>query len=151
MEEWRKVAHNDNYSVSNLGRVRNDRRGNILKPHKQKTGYMTVVLRVGGRAKTFKVHRLVAFAFLDLSPDAPRNIVVMHLDDDKTNNVLSNLQVGRQYENMSYRVKEDGGVFLTGNGYWKTTFYLDDKYLQKYSKDKEEVVAWRKEMREKHR
>ena len=40
MEEWRKVEEFPNYSVSNLGNVRNDETGRILKPWVNSHGYL---------------------------------------------------------------------------------------------------------------
>ncbi len=49
MEEWKVYPEFPTYEVSNNGQVRNRKRGNILKPHEDKDGYLGVcyALRVG--------------------------------------------------------------------------------------------------------
>ena len=133
-EEWKQVELDTRYEVSTYGRVRRGER--ILKGVNQ-NGYRAV--DIGG--KRLKIHRLVAMAFLDLTPTSPRNIVVMHLDDDKTNNLLSNLSVGRQYENMSYRSVGAAGVCQRSDGFWKAFVYGN---RQKVFKTREEALEWRK-------
>jgi len=41
MEEYKKITGFENYSVSNLGNVRNDKRDKMLKPNIDKDGYKT--------------------------------------------------------------------------------------------------------------
>lgn len=58
----------DNYMVSNLGRVKSlnyKQTGSerILKQYRNEHGYLEVCLSKNGKNKTFKVHRLVGFAF----------------------------------------------------------------------------------------
>ena len=93
-EEWRPVDGYENYEVSNFGRVkslnyhRTDKEG-ILKPGKNKDGYLYVGLCRNGKMKYFKVHKLVAEAFL---PNPECFEQVNHKDEDKTNNCVSNLE-----------------------------------------------------------
>lgn len=92
-EEWRTIEDHPNYSVSNLGRVRNDKTGKLLKPHKsnKENGYYRVTLFQATREsrKNFLIHRLVAMAFIP-NPDNKKE--VNHIDGDKFNNVVSNLE-----------------------------------------------------------
>ena len=100
-ETWKPVIehHSDGYEVSDLGRVRRIRTGNILKPYVRKTGYHTVNLYVteggtpiGTSHFSFvvrRVHVLVAEAFLG---PKPQGMDVNHVDGDKGNNALSNLE-----------------------------------------------------------
>ncbi|MCA1184625.1 NUMOD4 domain-containing protein [Bacillus licheniformis] len=91
-EEWRRLKGlidcGDSYEVSNLGNVRNYLTGKQLKP-RDKRGYLQVVLWLNNRRKDVNVHRLVALAFLE--KDAKRNYV-NHMDGDKKNNKISNLE-----------------------------------------------------------
>ncbi len=61
IEEWRKCDRNENYSVSNKGRVKNDRTNHILKGHPNHKGYLMVTI---GKGNTVAIHRLVAEAFI---------------------------------------------------------------------------------------
>jgi hypothetical protein len=75
----------DNYEVSNLGRFKNSK-GVIMenyKPHH--TGYIFV--RVN--KQKYQLHRLVAFTFIENPHSKP---VVNHIDGNKTNNALTNLE-----------------------------------------------------------
>lgn len=99
MEKWKDIKGYENlYKVSNLGRVKSLERnvvGNrggsykieekILKCGKECRGYLIVFLCKEGKKKKYKVHRLVAQAFLD----NPNNLSqVNHKDEDKTNNMV---------------------------------------------------------------
>lgn len=96
MEEWRDVVgFKNDYEVSNLGRVRNAKTGYILKPQKNTWGYAHVEMRY----KTYTVHRMVANAFL---PEIEGCTQINHKDEDKFNNVLSNLERCTPEYNMNY-------------------------------------------------
>lgn len=106
---WSKTeAWMPDYEVSNLGNVRTWRpKGNqkgrlespkLLKPW-MSNGYPSVTLVLEGRKKNFAIHRLVAEQFVADSGEIPKGYVVCHIDDDKTNNVYSNLKIGTYSEN----------------------------------------------------
>ena len=103
-EIWKVISGWPNYEVSNLGRVRNITRDYILKPIKQNTGYTQVALSKNDTRKNFSIHRLVASEFIGL----PVGMVVNHLDFNKENNALENLQVCTQKENNQHAW--DGGA-----------------------------------------
>lgn len=96
-ETWRPIY--TNYKVSNTGKVMNIRRNRELKLSKDKYGYLTVGIVIGGKVKTKKVHRLVAEAFLD---DYVDTLQVNHRDENKTNNSVSNLEMCTNYYNCNY-------------------------------------------------
>lgn len=96
---WKDVLdYEELYQVSNLGDVRGKDRfdsigrkikGMILKPQTSKKGYLQVSLCKSGKQKTYKIHRLVAEAFIPNSNNYPQ---VNHIDEDKTNNRDTNLE-----------------------------------------------------------
>lgn len=90
MEQWRSVpGYEGLYEVSSEGRVRNAK-GYVMSPGTNERGYKRLALwRRGAGSKEFKVHRLVAMAFLPNPDDLPE---VNHKDLDKANNALSNLE-----------------------------------------------------------
>jgi len=95
-EDWRSIPCS-NYSISSRGRVRNDRNGSILGGSLDKDGYPRVSIRINDARKTVKIHRLVAFAFLDSPPpDKPH---VAHKDGNAANNNVSNLRWSDVTEN----------------------------------------------------
>lgn len=87
------------YEVSNLGRVRN-RHGLILKPRVQWTGYNTAALSRNGRARQFMVHRLVCAAFIGPRPE---RYDVNHIDGDRLNNSVENLEYVTRSQNQLHR------------------------------------------------
>lgn len=97
MEEiWKDIAgYEGRYQVSTLGRVRNSRTGRILKPHRcgpkvrPNSLYYSVILKRKSVAKHFLVHRLVAETFI---PNSGSQTVVNHIDGDKFNNSVENLE-----------------------------------------------------------
>lgn len=120
-EIWKKVQGYPCYEVSNKGRVRSKSKtimsirhgnpcevrykGRILKPGKTKAGYMLVVLYHSIKPKqSFFVHRLVASAFIGKSPKGKHD--VMHLDDNKRNNKMSNLRWGSPQDNSDDKVSK---------------------------------------------
>ena len=105
-EEWRDVAgYEGYYQISNLGRIKGAPRqacnGSILKQHLSTTGYPTVSLSVGCVAKHKTVHRLLAEAFIPNPNNLPE---VNHINGDKTDYRLSNLEWCSHRENMQHAV-----------------------------------------------
>lgn len=101
VEEWKRIpGYGGFYNVSNLGRVCSTRNGSIKikKLHKNSDGYLKVKIGYGVLSKTLFVHRLVAELFIgDIS-----NLEVNHIDGDKENNCLSNLEICTHKENMEH-------------------------------------------------
>ena len=92
------------YQVSNLGRVKSlprfhKTRETILKPGIQKRGYLYVNLCKNNKCKTHRVHRLVAETFIS----NPNNLSeVNHIDENKTNNCIDNLEWCDRNYNLNY-------------------------------------------------
>lgn len=84
-----KIENFENYEVRPNGDVINTKTGKVLKPFKDKKGYLMVTLCNNGCCKTFKVHRLVAQAFIPNPENLP---CVNHKDEDKSNNNVENLE-----------------------------------------------------------
>lgn len=99
MEEiWKDIkGYEGLYQVSNMGRVR--RNGNILSLNTVGHGYHSVSLSKNGIVRKILLHRLVAEAFIPNPENKPQ---VNHIDEDKTNNTLSNLEWVTAKENMSH-------------------------------------------------
>lgn len=116
-EKWKKIS-GWHYKVSNFGRVKslpkitrggnNERRfpGRILKPaknHSNKYGYLHVVLCKNNKRKTFYIHLLVLRYFGPKKP-SPRH-EANHIDGDKTNNGIDNLEWVTHSENKIHADK----------------------------------------------
>lgn len=97
-EKWVKYL-DTNYSISSLGRLRNDSNKNLLSGYKTQEGYIRCSLRVNGKTETVFLHRLVYFGFHP-TEELKVNYVVNHKDGNKSNNKLDNLEYVSQRENM---------------------------------------------------
>lgn len=96
-EEWRPIKdYEKRYWVSNLGQIKN-KKGKILKPSETKDGYLRVKLWNGEQYKSRMIHCLVAEAFLNKEAD---NLEVDHLDNDRKNNIVTNLKYVTHKENL---------------------------------------------------
>lgn len=89
MEEWKQIRHL-HYSISNFGNVRNDLTGKQLKPQKNICGYMVILLYDNGKPLHFQIHRLVLMAFNPVKN--MQNLQVNHIDHNRANNRLQNLE-----------------------------------------------------------
>lgn len=93
------------YQVSNKGTVKNLTTIKKKKTTKggldKSTGYMKTILTKGGVGKTIRIHQLVAMSFLNHMPDKTKKMVVDHVDNNKLNNNLDNLQIITFRENAS--------------------------------------------------
>jgi len=89
----------DYYKADTEGNIHSKRTGKILKPYLEKNGYLTVTLfhKEQGIKKTKTVHRLVMEAF-----NGENTLDVNHIDEDKTNNKLSNLEWMTRKENVNH-------------------------------------------------
>lgn len=103
------------YQISNHGNVRSlDRvikektgktqtiKGRVLKQRINPSGYYYVGLRKNSRKATFAVHQLVAQAFLDNPDNKP---TVNHIDGNKLNNSVANLEWSTYSENLEHAYK----------------------------------------------
>jgi hypothetical protein len=109
MEIWNDVEGYENlYQISNYGKVKSLSHINnlgklrpecILKDRFTDRGYNTAVLYNNGKPKTYKVHRLVAKAFIENISNKPH---VNHIDGDKKNNFVDNLEWVTISENQKH-------------------------------------------------
>lgn len=101
MEElWMAINGFDGlYEVSSLGRIKSLRRNKITPQQKQNGGYLLVHLHNKGYRKACTVHRLVAMAFI---PNPNNKGQVNHIDGNKQNNKVANLQWVTGKENMRH-------------------------------------------------
>ena len=112
-ESWKPVVGYEGlYEVSDLGRVRSldrvvkgkrnskwERKGRILQQADRGNGYYAVCLHKSGTQKMYLVHRLVAVAFI---PNPFNKPCVNHLDENKQNNAISNLEWATYKENTNW-------------------------------------------------
>ena len=137
MEEvWKSIdGYDGRYEVSNLGRVRSlEFRNNqtafsrtkIMKATDNGHGYLIVSLREGGGRKNHYVHRLVAEAFIPNPDNLP---VIDHIDHNRSNNIVTNLQWMTQGDNVRR------SRYLMSKAREKATTNTGEKYISRQSKD----------------
>ena len=112
MEIWKDIEGYENkYQISNLGNVKSletwtgdkyIKREKILKNMVYGNGYYYVCLSKNGKVKKYKVNRLVAQAFI---PNPENKPFTNHIDGDKLNNNVDNLEWCTQSENMKHASK----------------------------------------------
>ena len=117
-EEWRIVKEFPNYSVSDKGRIRNDKFDRLMVPCHHSTGYRAVGFRDRSKKTSFLVHRLVGFAFVD---GHEPGLEINHKDGDKANNNAGNLEWVTKSSNHMHRTRVLKVGVGSGNGSSKLT------------------------------
>lgn len=120
-EIWKDIPNTDGlYSASTTGQIKSNpriryykargkegyylRNGKILKPVINSHGYPCVAIKyANGSQKTITVHRLIALTFLE--NNNPQANQVNHIDGDKTNNSINNLEWCTASENLYHAFK----------------------------------------------
>lgn len=92
MEAWFSLQDFPGYSVSSLGRVRNDKFDRVLKVLTNRNGVAMVGMLRNGRQTKASLGRLVAKAFVEVPRYRPPFDSVIHLDGDNLNNHPINLR-----------------------------------------------------------
>lgn len=146
MEEYRKIDGYDNYSISNLGNVRNDTTNKILK-YNTSIEYIRISLRLNNVPTKFYLHRLLALTFI---PNSDNKTCVDHIDNNKRNNNLNNLRWATYSENnhnrsMSKNNKSGvkGVSWIQRDKRWCATIMIDGekKYIGYYDNLEDAKVA----------
>ena len=132
IENWRDIeGYEGFYQVSSLGRVKSlgrwvSAKGDsvkfikerILKPRKNPKGYLQVVLYNGEKVKSYYIHRLVGKSFL---PNSNNLTDVNHIDENKTNNRVDNLEWCDRTYNIRYSQTKPVNQFT-----------LDGKFIRRW-------------------
>lgn len=125
MEQWKDVVGYEGlYEVSNLGRIRNAKRKTLVTPFENGKGYLRCELWKNNHRKRFKVHRIVANAWI---PKIEGKTDINHINEVKTDNRVDNLEwcdvaYNNSYGNRNLRVKrtwtkKSVSYQLKGRGY----------------------------------
>ena len=128
METFKIMEGFENYSVSDHGNVKNNKTARIMKQTIQH-GYHSVALTTGANKFNRKVHILVLNAFLNNLENKP---CVDHIDNDKSNNNISNLRWKTHTENCQNRkINKNNTSSVKGVSYdkknkkWQATISID--------------------------
>lgn len=149
-EIWKEVVgYEKYYAVSNYGRVKSLKRfvpvttldgktylhpyrEKIMKCIKDRLGYLTVEFRCLGKRKTFKIHRLV---MLNHVPNPNNYPTINHIDEDKANNIVTNLEWCTVSHNITWGEghKRRCKSFINNNRS-KVVFQYDEKlnFIKEY-------------------
>lgn len=148
-EIWKDVkGYEGYYQVSNLGRVKSlcrvvDGKSNskrtlkerILKINLSTRGYPQVKLLKYSKCRTIPVHQLVAIAFLGHKPNGYK-LVVNHINYDKTDNRLENIELVTQRQNANKKHIKSSSKY-TGVHYdkrrkkkWISSIYYNGRTIQ---------------------
>lgn len=130
MEEfWKTVEFASNYEISNLGKVRNKKTGQLLNAGVSGNGYKQVSLKFDetGTFKKQYVHRLVALMWLD-NPENKKE--VNHKNLDRTDNRAENLEWVTSSENQKHKYQN--------NPNYKTS----NRKINQYDLDGNFIAEW---------
>lgn len=137
-EEWRDIkGYAGFYQISNLGRVKSlggwcgtaKRKERIRSTSLTHDGYVKVRLVHQGKDKTARVHRLVAEAFID-NPENKNT--VNHIDGNKQNNIVSNLEWADRTEQMMHAYAL--GLKTSRTGTYNANAKLTDEQVREIRK-----------------
>jgi hypothetical protein len=118
MEEWKPIDGEENYYISSLGKVKHN--DTILQQHLD-NGYY----RIYFNSKSFKVHRLVGFAFI---PNPDNKPFIDHINRIRNDNRVENLRWATNAENV---INQDG----------RTNLNMKHIYLKKDKRNYEYIVV----------
>lgn len=136
-EIWEDINGTEGwYMVSNKGRVWSWKKGQILKQNICKVGYYVVSISYNNTPKTKYVHRLVAEAFIQ----NPNNYnVINHLDENKLNNHVDNLEWCTQSHNVTHLNAQNKRLISKGDDWNKLArakavlqFNLEGELINEY-------------------
>ena len=153
--EWIKINNFENYLVSSCGKIKNSDSDKILKPQLTKTGYYQIGLCKNSKVKNYKIHRLVYEAFINKIND---NYQINHIDSNRLNNSLLNLELVTNRENQYHRLNKNHKFYCIGittkkqkqksgkiDIYYQATIIFNNKTHTKNSKNLDDAIKWRKE------
>lgn len=146
---WKDIPGYPDHQASNMGDIRY--RKKIVKSNITINGYKVVNMRTTpGKFKTENVHKLIAITFLNHVPNGHK-LHIDHIDWDKTNNRVENLQIITARENAakdSFRRKSvktpAGSVFnrRTGKYHSSVHYKYDVINLGQFDTNKEALDAY---------
>lgn len=159
LEDWKDVVgYEEYYAISSIGRVISyprkvwsvknncyaNRKGRLLKQKHTYDGYRTITLHVDTIRKETMVHRLIAQAFI---PNFENKAYVNHIDGNKQNNHIDNLEWVTASENCIHAIKTGLAPSLAGEGNIKSSIteeqaiYIKQNYFKQSHGNKQEFAS----------
>lgn len=140
MEIWKNVPEfNGIYQISNLGRLKSFKEiksGRILSNINRQGGYLSVVLQYKGFIRYTRIHRLVAETFISNPDNKPE---VNHIDGNKQNNCVDNLEWVTRKENAAHARKHNPNILRGMNRYNQ---FIRPKNIRQYSLDEKFIAMF---------
>jgi hypothetical protein len=150
MEDWKDIiGYEGHYQISRNGEIRN-KKNQILKSRVGKRGYYQIDLQKNGNRKNCYIHQLLAIVFLGHIPDGLKSIVD-HIDGNKLNNKLDNLQIINHRQNITKSInknttssKYNGVTWDKHNNKWKSQIRINgvSKHLGHFTDEYQAHIAY---------
>ena len=135
-EEWRDIkGYEGLYKISNAGNIYSYNVNRELKLQTDKDGYAEAKLWKGGKVKYFRVHRLVAEAFISNELNKP---CVNHINSIRNDNRVQNLEWVTFQENNIHALNY-------GNREYSTKEHMSDMSNKRWERDMKRVLMFDKE------
>ena len=130
--KWTRIPNYNDYEINILGEIESIKSNIMLAQTKNNVGYFTVGLcNNTGKKRTFQVHQLMAITFLNHKPNGHK-IVVDHINNNKTDNRLENLQLITHRENISKEgrgsSKYTGVSIIRTTNKWRSSITINGVY-----------------------
>lgn len=139
-EIWKDVLGFENkYQISNTGKLKNKITNRILKNTNKNNDYLRYILYNKTTKKTVYIHRLVAQAFI---PNPHGFLEVNHIDGNKQNNCVENLEWCNRNYNIQHALKNGLNSMDTLNNINKNRFFNKYGRLYQYDKNKKLVAIY---------
>lgn len=125
-EKFVKVKGYEGYEVSNTGKIKSLKTNRLLTPQKNNCGYLYILLTDSNKkVKINLIHRLVFDSFIGIDD----GLEINHLDEDKENNRLDNLELITHEDNLK-KYRENHPFFIKYMAQ-KSVLKRKDKMLEK--------------------
>lgn len=142
-----EIQNYPDYQIYEDGRVFSKKSRKFLKKGDNGHGYLVVRLFHEGKAKTHKIHRLVALHYI---PNPENRREVDHIDRNKKNNDISNLRWATRSENCQNKTKQSNNksghkyILIHSSGFgWEYKKVIRGKRVQRYFKSKTDALCFK--------
>ena len=158
MEIWKSIKGYSNYQVSNYGNVKSlkTRTEVFLKPGIGTGGYLNVGFFINGKTVRIPIHKLVAVYFLNHKIGGYK-LVVNHIDFNRTNNNVNNLEIITSRENTNKKhlkssSQYNGVHWHVRNKKWMSRIKINnkEKHLGCFKSEYDAHLAYEKALKEIH-
>jgi len=134
---WKDVVgFEDRYKVSSAGLVYSKHKNQLKATKKNNRGYVQVSLHKDGKEHTYLLHRVVAMAFIPNPNNLPQ---INHIDEDKENNRVENLEWCTRIENERHGTKHKRCVEHTD---YNAIARKNSKPVAQYTLDGKLIKIW---------